>query len=253
MVRARALVRDKTWTRRQRPERIVSVALGLDRRLVAVMFTDMVGYTALLQADERSPSKARRATGARSRRTTRLRRDDRPAARRREHEHVPELARRGRRPRSRSSRSSAPGGPARIGVHVGEVIVEPERLTGDAVNIAARIESFAVPGGVMVSDAAYDQIRNRPDVELVALGRFRLKNVGRPFELYAVSADGVVVPDPPRSRARASGSRACRATCPARRRRSSGGRRPGVAHRPRAGAAGRHDHGPRRSREDARR
>ena len=87
--------------------------------------------------------------------------------------------------------------PVRIGVHVGEVIVEPERLTGDAVNIAARIESFAVPGGVMLSDS-----RARADQEPAAtsascsLGRFRLKNVGRPFELYAVSADGIVVPDP---------------------------------------------------------
>ncbi len=62
--------------------------------------------------------------------------------------------------------------------------------------IAARIESFAVPGSVMLSDAAYDQIRNRSDVAVVALGRFRLKHVGRPFELYAVSADGIVVPDP---------------------------------------------------------
>ena len=86
--------------------------------------------------------------------------------------------------------------PVRIGVHVGEVIVEPERLTGDAVNIAARIESFAVAGGVMLSDSAYDQIKNRSDVGVVPLGRFRLKNVGRPFELYAVSAEGVVVPDP---------------------------------------------------------
>src|ERR1051326_3122789 len=84
----------------------------------------------------------------------------------------------------------------RIGIHVGEVIVDPERLTGDAVNIAARIESFAVPGGVMLSDAAYDQVKNRSDVHAVHLGRFRLKNVGRPFELYAVSADGIVVPDP---------------------------------------------------------
>ena len=53
-----------------------------------------------------------------------------------------------------------------------------------------------MPGGVLLSDAAYEQLRNQTDVELVALGRFRLKNVGRPFELYAVAADGVVVPDP---------------------------------------------------------
>src|SRR5918996_1223777 len=63
--------------------------------------------------------------------------------------------------------------PVRIGVHVGEVVVEPERLTGEAVNIASRIESFAVPGGVMLSDAAYAQIGNRSDVGVVALGRFR--------------------------------------------------------------------------------
>src|SRR4026209_1806772 len=86
--------------------------------------------------------------------------------------------------------------PIRIGVHVGEVVVDSERLTGDAVNIAARIESFAVPGGVMLSDSAHDQIKNRSDVGVIHLGRFRLKNVGRPFELYAVAAEGVVVPDP---------------------------------------------------------
>jgi predicted ATPase len=79
---------------------------------------------------------------------------------------------------------------------VGEVIVEPERLTGDAVNIAARIESFAAPGGVMLSDDAYAQLRNRGDVSVVSLGEFRLKNVGRPFELYGIAAEGVVVPDP---------------------------------------------------------
>ena len=58
------------------------------------------------------------------------------------------------------------------------------------MNIAARIESFAVPGGVLLSDSAYDQIKNRSEVDVVALGRFRLKNVGRPFELFAVSARG---------------------------------------------------------------
>jgi predicted ATPase len=63
------------------------------------------------------------------------------------------------------------------------------------VNIAARIESFAVPGGVMLSDSAYEQVGNRSDLGVVALGRFRLKNVGRPFELYAVAAEGIVVPD----------------------------------------------------------
>ncbi|MEX1335332.1 MAG: NB-ARC domain-containing protein, partial [Candidatus Limnocylindrales bacterium] len=83
-----------------------------------------------------------------------------------------------------------------IGIHVGEVTVERERLTGEAVNIASRVESFALPGAVLLSDAAYAHLRNRTDVAVVSLGRFRLKNVGRPLELFAVSDDGIVVPDP---------------------------------------------------------
>jgi predicted ATPase len=86
--------------------------------------------------------------------------------------------------------------PVRIGIHLGEVIVEPTGLVGDAVNIASRIESFAVPGSVMVSDSVHDLVQNRPDVTFTSLGRFRLKNVGRPFEIFAASADGIVVPDP---------------------------------------------------------
>ncbi len=168
----------------------------LDRRLVAVMFTDMVGYTALMQADERLG----------------LQKRDRYMSALENHHDAfggTIVQRLGDGslsmfPSSLSAvlaavaiqRELAHEVPVRIGVHVGEVIVEPERLTGDAVNIAARIESFAVPGGVMLSDSAYDQIKNRSDVGVVRLGRFRLKNVGRPFELHAVSADGIVVPDP---------------------------------------------------------
>ena len=170
---------------------------GLDRRLVAVMFTDMVGYTALIQTDERLAVDTRQRY---------------MAALDRQHDAFGGtiVQRLGDGSMSMFPSSFAAVGaavamqqelaaqdvPVRIGVHVGEVVVEPERLTGEAVNIAARIESFAVPGGVMLSDAAYDQIRNRSDVAVVALGRFRLKHVGRPFELYAVSADGIVVPDP---------------------------------------------------------
>lgn len=160
------------------------------------MFTDMVGYTALLQADERL------ALDKRERYWAEL-----------EHNHesfggtiVQRLGDGSMSmfPSSLAAVRAAVGiqgalAPqdvqVRVGVHVGEVIVEPERLSGDAVNIAARIESFAVPGGVLLSDAAYDQIRNQTDIRVVGLGRFKLKNVGRPFELYAVSADGVVVPD----------------------------------------------------------
>jgi predicted ATPase/class 3 adenylate cyclase len=173
------------------------VSEPLDRRLVAVMFTDMVGYTALMQTDERLGVDKR---------------DRYMSALETHHDAfggtIVQRLGDGSMSMFPSSLSAvlaaveiqrelaAEDVPVRIGVHVGEVVVEPERLTGIAVNIAARIESFAVPGGVMLSDSAYDQVKNRSDVGVVRLGRFRLKHVGRPFELYAVAADGVVVPDP---------------------------------------------------------
>jgi predicted ATPase len=161
------------------------------------MFTDMVGYTALIQADERV------ALDKRDRYMSAL-----------ESHHgafggtIVQRLGDGSMSMFPSSLAAVLAAveiqrelaaldvPIRIGVHVGEVVVDSERLTGDAVNIAARIESFAVPGGVMLSDSAYEQIKNRSDVGLIRLGRFRLKNVGRPFELYAVAAEGVVVPNP---------------------------------------------------------
>jgi predicted ATPase/class 3 adenylate cyclase len=84
--------------------------------------------------------------------------------------------------------------PVRIGIHVGNVIVEPTGLIGDAVNIASRIESFGVPGGVLISDSVLDQVKNQPQLGFVGLGKFKLKNVGRPFEIFAVSTDGLEIP-----------------------------------------------------------
>jgi predicted ATPase len=86
--------------------------------------------------------------------------------------------------------------PVRVGVHVGNVIVEPTGVIGDAVNIASRIESFGFPGAVMISDSVQDQVKNQAAFELVDLGSFRLKNVARPFSIFAVDADGLAVPAP---------------------------------------------------------
>jgi class 3 adenylate cyclase len=173
------------------------VTEGFERRLVAVIFTDMVGHTALLQADERlGIDKRQRYLDALERLHDALggtivqRLGDGSMSM------FPSSLAAVQAAVAIQQELAAQDVPTRIGIHVGDVIIEPERLTGDAVNIAARIESFAVPGGVMLSDSAFDQIKNRADIEVVPLGRFRLKNVGRPFELYAVSASGIVFPDP---------------------------------------------------------
>ncbi|HUY72345.1 MAG TPA: tetratricopeptide repeat protein, partial [Gaiellaceae bacterium] len=168
-----------------------------DRRLVAVMFTDMVGYTALMQSDEGAAlEKRERYWGALEGHhdafggTVVQRLGDGSMSM------FPSSLAAVQAAVGIQRELSAQEVPVRVGIHVGEVIVEDERLTGEAVNIAARIESFAIPGGVMLSDSAYDQIKNRGDVSVVALGRFRLKSVGRPFELYAVAGEGLVVPEP---------------------------------------------------------
>jgi adenylate cyclase len=59
----------------------------------------------------------------------------------------------------------------RIGINVGDVVVEGERLYGDGVNIAARLESLAEPGGICISGTVYDQIKNKLSLEYAATGK----------------------------------------------------------------------------------
>lgn len=84
--------------------------------------------------------------------------------------------------------------PLRIGIHEGDVVFEESDVYGDGVNIASRVESFAVPGGVFVSGRIYDDIKNQKDIEAISLGRYELKNVSAPVEIYAISNPGIVVP-----------------------------------------------------------
>ena len=82
----------------------------------------------------------------------------------------------------------------RVGINIGDVIVEPHDIFGDGVNIAALLESIAEPGGICISSAAYDQIRGKVGAEFVELGEQSLKNIDRPVRAYAVVREG---PNPP--------------------------------------------------------
>ena len=79
----------------------------------------------------------------------------------------------------------------RVGVNIGDVIVEPHDIFGDGVNIAARLESIAEPGGICISSSAYDQVRGKVGVEFADLGEQNLKNIARPVRAYAVVRDGL--------------------------------------------------------------
>ena len=78
----------------------------------------------------------------------------------------------------------------RVGINIGDVIAEPHDIFGDDVNIAARLESIAEPGGICISASAYDYIRGKVGVEFADLGEQNLKNIDRPVRAYAVVSDG---------------------------------------------------------------
>src|SRR5690349_7223580 len=74
----------------------------------------------------------------------------------------------------------------RVGVNIGDVIVEPHDIFGDGVNIAARLESIAEPGGICVSSSVYDHVRGKVGVKFTDLGEQKLKNIDGPIRAYAV-------------------------------------------------------------------
>jgi TolB-like protein/class 3 adenylate cyclase/Flp pilus assembly protein TadD len=79
----------------------------------------------------------------------------------------------------------------RVGINIGDVIVEAHDIFGDGVNIAARLEGIAEPGGICISSSAYDQVRGKVPIEVTDLGEQSLKNIARPVRAYAVLRDGL--------------------------------------------------------------
>src|SRR4029434_10798032 len=75
----------------------------------------------------------------------------------------------------------------RIGIHLGDIIIDDNDIFGDGVNIAARLESIAVPGGISISRAVHDQVRDRINVYFDDKGEIALKNIARPVQVFAIS------------------------------------------------------------------
>ena len=168
------------------------------RRLSAIMFTDMVGYTALVQEDERQAKEHRDQHRA-------LLND----AVNRFGGKILQYYGDG----TLSTFASAVAGvrcavwiqqmvrekpsvPLRIGLHLGDIIEEENAVFGDGVNIASRIQSISIPGAVLISGKVYDEIKNHHDLSALRMGEFVLKNVKRPLEIYAVNAEGLKTPGP---------------------------------------------------------
>jgi Predicted integral membrane protein len=82
----------------------------------------------------------------------------------------------------------------RIGIHTGDISIEEETIFGDGVNLASRIESLAVPGSIFISEKVFDEIRNQEDLATREMGYFELKNVKKPVRIFAIDNKGLVVP-----------------------------------------------------------
>src|SRR6188768_841266 len=80
----------------------------------------------------------------------------------------------------------------RIGIHLGEVVFEDSDVFGDGVNIASRLQAIANPGSISISESVYNNISNRKEFEPIFVTEQRLKNVKEPIKIYQVIAEGIV-------------------------------------------------------------
>ncbi len=167
------------------------------RKLAAIMFADIVGYTSIMQEDEAL------ATLLRDKLKNKLEVEV--------HLHKGRIIKysgdgalcsfdsAGESVRAAFAVQLAmqedPKVPLRIGIHQADVVFEESDVHGDGVNIASRLESLAVPGSIFISAKVYDDIKNQKDIQTVSLGKYVLKNVKEPIEIYAISNPGLQIPD----------------------------------------------------------
>ena len=84
--------------------------------------------------------------------------------------------------------------PLRIGVHEGEIAFDDQGIYGDSVNVAARVMGLGTAGSILVSEKVHDELKNQRDFSTASLGQFGLKNIKHPLVLYAVEGTGLAVP-----------------------------------------------------------
>ncbi len=84
--------------------------------------------------------------------------------------------------------------PLRIGINSGDVLLGPDGIYGDCVNIASRIERMSVPGSILISDEVHRDVSRKGGIRTADLGHFELKNVRRPMHIHAIVSDGIRVP-----------------------------------------------------------
>jgi TolB-like protein/class 3 adenylate cyclase len=89
----------------------------------------------------------------------------------------------------------------RIGINLGDVIIDGETIQGDGINVAARIEALCEPGGVWLSRSVHNQVKGKLDLAFAATGRHQVKNISEPVETFRVAFDGAAPAARPAARA----------------------------------------------------
>lgn len=168
------------------------------RRLSAIMFTDMVGYTALMQENERQAMENRvrqrevleTEIGRASGRILQFYGDGTLSVFESAISAVESAI------AIQRQLTDEPKVPLRIGIHSGDIVYDSEGVFGDGVNLASRVQALAVPGSVLISEKVFDEVKNQPTIDSASLGEFDLKNVKRPMEIFAITNRGLEIPSP---------------------------------------------------------
>ncbi len=167
------------------------------RRLAAILFTDIVGYTAMMQQNETE------ALTTIKRYTTVLKRSVTAHAGEVSNDYgdgslcIFSSASEAIESALEIQRNlqTEPAIPLRIGLHIGEVFFEDGKMLGDGVNQASRIQSIASGNSILFSEEIQNKIKNIPKFKTVCLGSFEFKNVEKPIVVFALANDGLIVPN----------------------------------------------------------
>ncbi len=92
--------------------------------------------------------------------------------------------------------NESPQIPLRIGIHLGDIVIDGDDFFGNGINIAGRIESMGVVGNVLISEQIHEQIKNHESFQFTSMGSFDFKNVDHSIEVFAISNDGLAIPNP---------------------------------------------------------
>ena len=170
--------------------------MATKRQLAAIMFTDIQGYSAMMQADEEY-----------ARRIRHRHRSVFKEAHERHGGTILQYYGDGTLSIFESAAAAVecavdmqieyrkePEVPLRIGIHTGDISYDEDGAYGDGLNIAARIERLSIPGSVYISAKVYDDIKNHKWLTAISLGQFRLRNIRHAVEIFSITCKGMEVP-----------------------------------------------------------